>query len=107
VTALFLLSSVNVYVNARAPAIIYYFFFKKSIDKSRPLCYTIIVPREMRITAEGTHQTRKRRAPRGASGDANRNRRGGKEQYHLKCHEKIFQRNVKNPLTTNAECAIL
>jgi hypothetical protein len=48
-----------------------------------------------------------KKVSRGASGDANRNRRGGKEQYHPKSHEKIFQRNVKNPLTTNAECAIL
>jgi hypothetical protein len=31
------------------------------------VCYTIIVPREMRITAEGTHQTRKRRASRGGN----------------------------------------
>ena len=32
---------------------------------------------------------------------------GGKEQYHPKCHEKIFEKTFKNPLTTNAECAIM
>ena len=32
---------------------------------------------------------------------------GGKEQYHPKCHEKIFEKTFKNPLTTNAERAII
>jgi hypothetical protein len=39
-----------------------------------------------------------KKVSRGASGDANRNRKGGKKQYHPKCHEKIFQRNFEKPL---------
>jgi hypothetical protein len=62
------------------------------------MCYTIIVPREMRITAEGTHQTRKRRASRG--GDAMR-------QTSDELPTRFFKKSLKNPLTTNAECAII
>ena len=48
-----------------------------------------------------------KKVSRGASGDANRNRKAVKNSTISSATKKFFKEILKNPLTTNAECAIM